>query len=74
MKGEQMTTANINQEVTTNIIQVLAVFQQQEFGNRLSEFAMLALTQSITNELKKLEIQTPVKESLPSEGPNAVSS
>ena len=42
-------------EVTQKIGQILDQFVQEEFGNRLSQFALLSLKSMILSELNKLE-------------------
>lgn len=43
-------------ELAKKIEQVLINFTRQELGNRLSEFAMLALKEIILNEIKNYKI------------------
>jgi hypothetical protein len=42
------------EEITANIIEQLRDFERQEFGNRLSHFAMATLRYVIQEELNKL--------------------
>jgi len=43
------------EEIKQKITQILDQFHQEEYGNRLSQFALLSLKSMILNELKKLE-------------------
>jgi hypothetical protein len=49
------------EEVIKKITQILDQFAQEEYGNRLSQFAMLSLKSMILSELKKLEKDEEVK-------------
>ena len=42
------------EEIKTKIIQILDQFAQEEYGNRLSQFALLSLKSMIGSELDKL--------------------
>ncbi len=43
------------EELTKKITQILDQFAQEEYGNRLSQFALLSLKSMILSELKKVE-------------------
>ena len=46
------------------IILLLDKFRDEELGNRLSQFAMLALKEMILNEIKAEEVKKEVKEDI----------
>jgi len=47
-------------ELVTKIEQILNQFVQEELGNRLSQFAMLALKEMILNEVKNYKVKSEV--------------
>jgi hypothetical protein len=45
----------MEEKVSEKVEKILNQFVQEELGNRLSQFAMLALKQAVMNEVVKLE-------------------
>lgn len=45
----------MEEKVSEKVEKILNQFMQEELGNRLSQFAMLALKQAVMSEVLKLE-------------------